>query len=377
MILDNGPEDVDYLETRKGLISVPKSTPRMETNCRNECVNEGRDGKPSGCTDITCPCRSKAPESVEEMKSRGRAEQHMADAGLEWEALEKDIQRQALHDLTQMGEIEKAPTDEGWKGEIISLVGEALMCWNPTPTGVFDSEEAITIAFKICKIVEELLQKARHNLAQINFENGYKEGKALIEKEREKYLTDEKRTFDFARNLGVIDGKSEAFSLVRKTVEGMSELRSFERDLVIDKLDELSTLEGGKGEKCCTKCYEYAGNENRESCGDFRCSCHNKKEECGAFIAPMQPRCMNLKPCPYHSDDFNRETPKECLCRSTGQYSPTFTTHTPEKCYWDSTDKPKVEIRELELDFYNLTWNNLMHVKEKLNEVIKALNERI
>lgn len=44
---------------------------------------------------------------------------------------------------------------------------------------------------------------------------------SLLKKEREKALADEKRTFDFARKLGVTDGKSEAFSLVRKTIEEM------------------------------------------------------------------------------------------------------------------------------------------------------------
>lgn len=102
----------------------------------------------------------------------------------------------------------EAPTDEGWKGEITSLVGEASMCWNPTPTGVFDSEEAITIAFKICKIVELLLQKER--------EKGFDEGKEA------------RKRYDIERNYGTDAtiasegyeaGKSKAFSLVKEAIE--------------------------------------------------------------------------------------------------------------------------------------------------------------
>lgn len=60
--------------------------------------------------------------------------------------------------------------ENAWEGQIVSLVGEASMCWNPIPTGVFDSEEAMLVAYKIVKIARAVADKARkqgHEEAQL------------------------------------------------------------------------------------------------------------------------------------------------------------------------------------------------------------------
>lgn len=120
--------------------------------------------------------------------------------------------------------MDEAPTDESWKSEITSLVGEASMCWEPSPTGVFDSEEAITIAFKICKVVTNLLKKTIEE-NDVYWKDAQK---VILEKGKE-------------------TGKSEAFSLVKKLIiEEMAICR--EENTPTSRLTSLfnkvSTLEG-------------------------------------------------------------------------------------------------------------------------------------
>lgn len=44
------------------------------------------------------------------------------------------------------------------KEEIFKLIGEASMCWEPIPTGVFDSSKAIQIGNQIMFLLEKELK---------------------------------------------------------------------------------------------------------------------------------------------------------------------------------------------------------------------------
>lgn len=142
-------------------------------------------------------------------------------------ASEKDIQRQALRDLTQMDE---APTDEGWEKEY----NETKWFFYKGINGTVKSLTG-THLYALRDFIASLLQKQKEEIE----EKYYQPNKTIS------------LTKEYAR------GKSEAFSLVRKAITDYDRIkcgRCYSGDIQLhhilactmrtDLLHNLSTLEG-------------------------------------------------------------------------------------------------------------------------------------
>lgn len=113
-----------------------------------------KTGKMPRCLAWDCPCHTVTVEEKihhKYVKSISMPGEQCAVCGFQ-----KDNLRHFIATPTSNGIEENA-----WEGQIVSLVGEASMCWNPIPTGVFDSEEAMLVAYKIVKIARAVADKAR------------------------------------------------------------------------------------------------------------------------------------------------------------------------------------------------------------------------
>lgn len=63
--------------------------------------------------------------------------------------------------------------DSGFLGQII---GEASMCWEPLPSGVFDSEKAKALVEKLEKYVSQVIQEAYERGKSDGWSEGFRDG---------------------------------------------------------------------------------------------------------------------------------------------------------------------------------------------------------
>jgi len=56
------------------------------------------------------------------------------------------------------------PKQKDWENKVGEAVGSASMCWQPTPTGVFDTEKALKVSNELTVLISDLLAKQREEV---------------------------------------------------------------------------------------------------------------------------------------------------------------------------------------------------------------------
>lgn len=232
--------DFDYLETRHGLISVPKSKPTMkikdpncpicypkvmglspegwigvrerhdqghQLSCCPECIckHNIKDYEPTHCASGNCPCHKSAEKPKLSAKEIEDVLGFDAPATNTGEALEnrhikiaagaKDFAERFEPVMKELAG--EAPTDESWKKSFDVIFGKNIII----PRRTIEDED-VFLATKLKVFISELLQEER--------EKGRRKGDA----------TGDLRGYMEGLENGKQLGKSEAYTTVRKVIEG-------------------------------------------------------------------------------------------------------------------------------------------------------------
>jgi len=125
-----------------------------EEGCCESCKSYNKNRNEFYCRFDSCSCHT--PKNISEDKTAGGV-----------------LARPIIEDILD-GKF-STTSEEAWESKITTLVGEATMCWNPAPMGVFDSEDAMRVSFEICKLISKLLEEQQQKTGKA-YMDGFDEG---------------------------------------------------------------------------------------------------------------------------------------------------------------------------------------------------------